>query len=35
VIKQAIFMIVNGEIIYYKYDEKNECIKALWVLFTI
>ena len=29
VIKQAIFMIVNGEIIYYKYDEKNECIKAL------
>ena len=29
VIKQAIFMIVNGEIIYYKYNEKNECIKAL------
>ena len=27
VIKQAIFMIVNGEIIYYKYDEKEEIIK--------
>lgn len=28
VIKQAIFMIVNGEIIYYKYDEKEESIKV-------
>ena len=28
VIKQAIFMIVNGEIIYYKYDEKEERIKV-------
>lgn len=28
VIKQAIFMIVSGEIIYYKYDEKEEMIKA-------
>ena len=27
IIKQAIFMIVNGEIIYYKYDEKEELIK--------
>ena len=27
VIKQAIFMIVSGEIIYYKYDEKEESIK--------
>jgi len=27
VIKQAIFMIVNGEVIYYKYDEKEEKIK--------
>lgn len=26
IIKQAIFMIVSGEIIYYKYDEKNEKI---------
>lgn len=29
VIKQAIFMIVSGEIIYYKYDEKNEFIKPI------
>ena len=28
VIKQAIFMIVSGEIIYYKYDEKEESIKV-------
>ena len=28
VIKQAIFMIVSGEIIYYKYDEKEEIIKV-------
>ena len=28
VIKQAIFMIVSGEIIYYKYDEKEETIKV-------
>lgn len=28
VIKQVIFMIVNGEIIYYKYDEKEESIKV-------
>ena len=27
VIKQAIFMIVSGEIIYYKYDEKEEIVK--------